>query len=143
MTPRYTLLPVVAGVFAALSVAAAAPGYALTVKECSAKYTAAKADGSLGKTTWNEFRKTQCADAAPAAAKPAAEAKPAAAPAASAAVFPKAVDAKYAKESAGKARLHTCRDQYQANKAANGNGGLRWIQKGGGYYSQCNAALKG
>ena len=30
-----------------------------------------------------------------------------------------------------------------ANKATNGNGGLKWIQKGGGYYSECNKRLKG
>ena len=39
--------------------------------------------------------------------------------------------------------METCLDQYKANKANNGNGGLKWIQKGGGYYSQCNAKLKG
>ena len=38
--------------------------------------------------------------------------------------------------------MHTCRDQYNANKATNANGGLRWIQKGGGYYSECNKHLK-
>ena len=59
------------------------------------------------------------------------------------AVFPSAVDPKYAKETAGKARMHTCVDQYNANKAANANGGLKWIQKGGGYYSECNNKLKG
>ena len=49
----------------------------------------------------------------------------------------------YAKESAGKGRMHSCLDQYNANKATNGNGGLKWIQKGGGYYSDCNKKLKG
>jgi hypothetical protein len=29
------------------------------------------------------------------------------------------------------------------NKATNANGGLKWIQKGGGYYSECNKQLKG
>ena len=38
--------------------------------------------------------------------------------------------------------MHTCLDQYRANKASNGNGGLKWIQKGGGYYSLCNKGLK-
>lgn len=140
---------------AAFAVAGAAPSSALTAQECSAKYNAAKAAGTLGETKWNDFRKAQCGDdAKPAEAAKAADAPkptakaaaPAAAPApaaAGAAVFPKAVDAKYAKESAGKARMHTCRDQYQANKATNGNGGLKWIMKGGGYYSQCNKALKG
>jgi hypothetical protein len=56
---------------------------------------------------------------------------------------PTAVSPKYSNESAGKARMHTCLDQYNANKAANGNGGLKWIQKGGGYYSECNKQLKG
>jgi hypothetical protein len=72
---------------------------------------------------------------------PAAPAPTAAAP--GAAVFPTAVSPKYASESAGKARMHTCLDQYNANKANNGNGGLNWIQAGGGYYSECNKRLKG
>ena len=56
---------------------------------------------------------------------------------------PSAVDPKYSKETAGKARMHTCVDQYNANKASNANGGMKWIQKGGGYYSECNKKLKG
>ncbi|HEX2364914.1 MAG TPA: hypothetical protein VHJ00_07780 [Bradyrhizobium sp.] len=137
--------------------AATAPANALTTQECSAKYQAAKKDGTLGSMKWNDFRKAQCAAdatpaAAPAAAAPAATAakKEAAPPAAAPApmpmgnaVFPNAVDAKYAKETAGKARMHTCVDQYNANKATNGNGGMKWIEKGGGYYSECNKHLKG
>ncbi|CCE05192.1 conserved hypothetical protein [Bradyrhizobium sp. STM 3843] len=142
--------------------AAVAPAQALTMQECSAKYKQAKDAGTLNGQKWNDFRKAQCgADAtaaAPAAAPaapaaPAAEAKPAkqatkeAAPAAPAAVgnavFPSAVDQKYSKETAGKARMHTCVDQYNANKATNANGGLKWIQKGGGYYSECTKRLKG
>ena len=133
--------------------AATAPAQALTTQECSAKYQAAKAAGTLNGQKWNEFRKTECAADAgaapavgPAAAPPPpkAEAKPAAAPApVGNAVFPSAVDPKYAKESAGKGRMHTCVDQYNANKASNGNGGMKWIQKGGGYYSECNKKLKG
>jgi len=132
--------------------AATAPASALTNRECSAKYQAAKKDGTLGGMKWNDFRKAQCgADATPAAA-PAAPASttaakttaPAAAPAATGpAIFPNAIDQKYAKESAGKGRMHTCVDQYNANKATGGNGGLKWIQKGGGYYSECNKHLKG
>jgi hypothetical protein len=146
--------------FAALALTA--PAQALTTQECSAKYQAAKAAGTLGGQKWNDFRKAQCgadaaaAPAAPAAApaapaapkeveaKPKKEAAPAAAPApAGNAVFPTAVDPKYSKETAGKARLHTCVDQYNANKATNANGGMKWIQKGGGYYSECNKKLKG
>ena len=59
------------------------------------------------------------------------------------AVFPNAVDPKYSKESEGKARMHTCVDQYNANKTSNANGGMKWIQKGGGYYSECTKKLKG
>jgi len=53
------------------------------------------------------------------------------------------VDQKYSKETEGKARMHTCLDQYNTNKTGTGNGGLKWIQKGGGYYSECNKRLKG
>lgn len=145
---------------------AAMPAQALTAQECSAKYQAAKTAGTLGDQKWNDFRKAQCgADATPAAATtaapkeapkaaaapketakeaPKAAAAPAAAPAATGpAVFPTAVAPKYSSETAGKARMHTCVDQYNANKATNANGGLKWIQKGGGYYSECTKRLKG
>ena len=59
------------------------------------------------------------------------------------AVFPAAVNHKYASETAGKARMHTCLDQYHANKASHANGSLKWIQSGGGYYSLCSKKLKG
>jgi hypothetical protein len=138
--------------------AATAPAQALTTQECSAKYQAAKSAGTLNGQKWNDFRKAQCgADAAAApAAAPAAPAapkeaeakpkKPEAAPApmpSGPAIFPLAVDPKYSKETAGKARMHTCVDQYNANKTTNANGGLKWIEKGGGYYSECNKKLKG
>jgi hypothetical protein len=164
MTIQAKLLCAIA-VSGVAALVASAPAQALTSQECSAKYQAAKKDGSLGTMKWNDFRKAQCgADAAPVAtptaaapaappppAEPKAAAKKEAAPAAAPAptmpmgnaVFPNAVDAKYAKESAGKARLHTCVDQYNANKTTNGNGGMKWIEKGGGYYSECNKKLKG
>ena len=140
---------------------------ALTAQECSAKYQAAKTAGTLGGQKWNDFRKAQCgADAAPPPPllrrlhplrlrpprprkprrkPPEGSCKEAAAPAAPSgpAVYPNAVDPKYSKETAGKARMHTCVDQYNANKASNANGGLKWIQKGGGYYSECTKKLKG
>lgn len=59
------------------------------------------------------------------------------------AVFPTTVDPKYEKETPAKARVHTCVDQYNANKATNANGGLMWIEKGGGYYIECNKRLGG
>jgi hypothetical protein len=125
---------------------------ALTMQECSAKYKAAQTAGTAKGMKWNDFRKAECGSDAAATPAAATTAAPAAKPAATAAakpaatgnaVFPNAVSAKYSKETAGKARMHTCLDQYNANKAANGNGGLNWIQKGGGYYSECNKHLKG
>lgn len=175
----------------ALLIGSQAPAAALTAKECSDKYNAAKAAGTLGGKSWNQFRKTECAAAAtgtpaaapatdakkdapkvtvpakPAQPAPAAQAKPSAqaptpapAPAAAAAPaaapsktaapaasgsgpsYPSAIAPAYAKEKPSKARMHTCLDQYKANKAAGTLGGMRWIQKAGGYYSECNKRLK-
>jgi len=129
------------------------PAQALTMKECSAKYKAAQQAGTLNGQKWADFRKAECGTAAAAAPAPTPAAAPAPTPAAapaptpsaaapSNAVFPSAVDSKYSSEKAGRARMHTCRDQYNANKASNANGGLKWIEKGGGYYSECNKRLK-
>src|SRR5262249_5401484 len=84
--------------------AAGRPARALTMKECSAKYQAAKSRGPLSGQNWRDFRKAQCgADAtaaAPATGAPAPT--PATAPKASGnAVFPTAVSPKYSSESAG------------------------------------------
>jgi hypothetical protein len=137
--------------------AAFAPAQALTARECSARYKEAQQAGTLGGLKWNDFRKAQCGDEAPAqvAAVPSASSSanplktqpPASSAAltvtAGAPVFPKSVSDKYASERAGTARMHTCRDQYQANKASGANAGLPWIKKGGGYYSACAKRLKG
>ncbi len=58
-------------------------------------------------------------------------------------VFPTAVDGKFAGERPGLARMHTCLEQYRINRKNNALGGLTWMRKGGGYYSLCNARLKG
>ncbi|MGB6936466.1 MAG: hypothetical protein WBE14_07160 [Xanthobacteraceae bacterium] len=149
MTIRY--LTLFAGALVAAIALQGTSAQALTMTECSAKYKAAKTDGSLNGMKWNDFRRAQCgadAGAAPAAVPASSTASaPAAAPAPAPvsvgnAVFPSAVSSKYSSDSAGKARMLTCLDQYHTNKANNGNGGLRWIQKGGGYYSECNKRLK-
>src|SRR5262249_43944016 len=139
---------------------------ALTSKECSAKYQAAKTAGTLNGQKWNDFRKAQCgADATPvaapaaapaapaapppattAAAKPKKEAAPAPAPppvATGNAAFPAAVDPKFASEKPELARIHTCSEQWKANKANNTTGGMKWTVKGGGYWPECNKRLKG
>lgn len=139
------------------ALAFAMPAQALTIQECGTKYQEAKTAGTLKGMKWNDFRKSQCGDqdvspADAAAAETAPPATPAAAPATPAAptptvkagnaVFPAAVSKEFVNETPGKARLHTCAAQWRANKASNGNGDLKWIQKGGGYWSQCNAKLK-
>jgi hypothetical protein len=64
-------------------------------------------------------------------------------PSTGAPVLPTSISPKYSTESDGEARMHTCVDQYIANKATNSNGGMKWVEKGGGYYSECNKRLKG
>src|ERR1700731_3528875 len=151
MTIRYAAI--CAGAVLAAVAMQGTSAQALTMTECSAKYKAAKDAGSLNGMKWNDFRKAQCGSDAAAAPTTASAPAPAPAPAPAAptaapvavgnAVFPSAVSSKYSKDSAGKARMETCLDQYHANKTSNGNGGLKWIQKGGGYYSECNKRLKG
>lgn len=127
------------------------PAKALTMKECSAKYKAAQQAGTLQGTKWSDFRKAACGSSAssvPASTAVSGSSTPTAtsreAPSAIGnAVFPTAVSPKYSSESPGKARMHTCLDQYNADKTTNTLGGLKWLQKGGGYYSECNKHLKG
>jgi hypothetical protein len=145
------------------------PAHALSMHECSAKYRAAQTAKTLNGMSWKEFRKAECgagAAAAPngassntadtgtpvVAASPSDTATPSkskriynTAPTGGStdAVFPSTVSPKYAGKSAGKARMLTCLDQYHANKSANQNGGMKWIEEGGGYYSMCNKHLKG
>ncbi len=134
------------------------------LKTCNDEWNAMKANGTVGDKKYADFRKeclartaatpgaaeepaapgaTATAPAAKPAPAPKTAARPAAPSAAGEAVFPTAVSPKYSNESAGRARMHTCLDQYNENKATNGNAGLNWIQKGGGYYSECNKRLKG
>jgi hypothetical protein len=146
-------LAALAGTVLAAALMQSSGAHALTTKECSAKYKAAKSAGTLNGMKWNEFRKAQCSaqaanEPAPNASAPSphqslnSTARTAPMPRGNA-VFPTAVSPKYANESAGKARMHTCLDQYNANKSTGGNGGLKWIEKGDGYYSECNSRLKG
>jgi Ni/Co efflux regulator RcnB len=116
-------------VFATLATVGTPPLAAMTMQECSAKYRAAQTSGTLGRTTWQDFRKKNCGSSPTLGY--------------TATTFPKGIAPKYRNEPVGKARMHTCLDQYRANKAANPSGGQRWIEKGGGYYSECNKRLKG
>jgi hypothetical protein len=125
-------------------------GKGLTMAQCSAKYQAAKSGDTLNGMKWNDFRKAECgANAADDDSVPSTDeatytgdpVKPSI-KAPRGVKFPSGVAKKYTNETPGKARMHTCLDQYYANKDADSLNGLRWIQKGGGYYSLCNARLK-
>jgi hypothetical protein len=142
------------------------PANALSMKECSVTLKAAQSAGEAEGVSWSEFRKTQCAKPAGSAAAvesagpaptdtkqaKAVEDKPEkavkktdTAPKAPSGktTFPSSIASKFAAEKPAKARMHTCLEQYHANKDGGTLGGMRWIEKGGGYYKLCNAKLKG
>ncbi len=154
MSIRFAGSLIVLAASTCFSLALVGPGSAQSVrKECSEKYQAAKAAGTLNGQAWPQFY-SQCAAeakgsaAAPAAAPAATPATPAAAPAAPAAanplkpkpaaapaavgsaVFPSAVSSAYASEKPGKARMKTCLDQYNANKATKRQRRLEMDSKG-------------
>ena len=104
---------------------AAVPTAEKTVPGCALKYMAAELSGKLKGRKWKEFRQQECG------------------PGTAQVVFPAMVAPKYSREDPEKARTLTCADQFTANKASNGNGGMKWIEKGGGYYSECVVRLKG
>ena len=118
----------------------------LTMKQCSTKYQAAKEAGIDNGVKWNDFRKAECGPGADmtALSTDGDHEPPAPTTAAPRGIsFPNAVSPKFSNESAGKARMHTCLEQYHLLKDKNALNGLKWVQKGGGYYSLCNARLKG
>jgi hypothetical protein len=92
---------------------------------CGLKFLTAEISGKLKGRKWKEFRDEECGATT------------------TQAVFPSAIAPKYSKETPDKARTLTCADQFTANKAINANDGLKWIEKGGGYYSECVSRLKG
>jgi hypothetical protein len=99
---------------------------AISIPACSVKYLEAKVSGKLKGRKWVDFRRDECGRHEVNA------------------VFPTAISPKYENEKdLDKARTKTCADQFTANKAANANGGLVWIEKDGGYYAECIIRLKG
>jgi hypothetical protein len=113
--------------------AAAAPGTqegtakksAISTPACSVKFLEAKVAGKLNGKKWTDFRRDVCGEHE------------------TTAVFPTAIAPKYESEKdPDKARTKTCADQFTANKATNANGGLKWVEKDGGYYSECISRLK-
>jgi hypothetical protein len=96
-----------------------------TATGCALKYMTAEVAGKLKGRKWTEFRQEECREST------------------TQAVFPSMVAPKYSGTAADKARTLTCADQFNANKATNANGGLKWIEKSGGYYGECVSRLKG
>lgn len=133
------------------SAAVAAPASGkMSFFACHKEFQSAKKSGTLNGQNYAAFKAAHCANNAEAKAPeeaPKKDAKTTSAPAAPVAsgnvVFPNGVSSEFASLSAGKGRQKTCLKQYNANKANGGNGTLKWIQRGGGYYSQCNSRLKG
>ena len=98
---------------------------ALSAPVCYVKFVEAKVAGKLNGRTYVDFRREVCGEQE------------------TTAVFPTAISPKYSSEKdLDKARKQTCADQFTANKAANANGGLKWIEKDGGYYAECVNRLK-
>jgi hypothetical protein len=98
---------------------------ARTATGCALKFMAAEVSGKLKGRKWKEFRAEECGESIMEA------------------VFPTMIAPKYSGTAPDKARTLTCADQFNANKATNGNGGLKWIEKSGGYYGECVSRLKG
>jgi hypothetical protein len=98
---------------------------AISTPACSVKFLEAKIAGKLNGKKWTEFRRDVCGEHE------------------TTAVFPTAIAPKYESEKdLDKARTKTCADQFTANKATNANGGLKWVEKDGGYYAECINRLK-
>ncbi len=98
---------------------------AISTPACYVKFLETKVAGKLNGKKWTDYRRDVCG---------AHE---------TTAVFPTAIAPKYASENdLDKALTKTCADQFTANKAGNANGGLKWVEKDGGYYAECINRLK-
>ncbi len=98
---------------------------AISTPACYVKFLETKVAGKLNGKKWTDYRRDVCG---------AHE---------TTAVFPTAIAPKYTSEKdLDKALTKTCADQFTANKAGNANGGLKWVEKDGGYYAECISRLK-
>jgi hypothetical protein len=98
---------------------------ALSIPACSVRYLEGKVAGKLKGVKWTDFRRDECG------AKD------------TTAVFPTEISPKYSTEKdLDKARTLTCADQFKTNKTSDANGGLKWVEKDGGYYAECVTRLK-
>jgi hypothetical protein len=130
-------LTICAAMLLGVTALAANSAQALSSKECSAKYKAAKEAGTLNGMKWNEFRKAECGSAAaepmPAPPPPAAE-KPMAPPAGA----PAAKTGSPGRQ-AYLARLHACSAEWKTLKASGKRPeGLHWPQ----FWHECDVRKK-
>jgi hypothetical protein len=141
-----TALLIASGVFLASLAVIPVPAQALTAKECSAKYQAAKAAGTLAGMKWNDFRKAQCgADGTAAPPPPPAPTKAAAPPPPekTAAPSPPPVAPAAKTGSPGRqaylARLHACSADWKTLKADGKRPeGMKWPQ----FWHECDQRKK-
>jgi len=118
--------------------ATTAPAADTKATDAKAKADAKAAEKAAAKAARAEKRK---ADKAAAATNKAAADAAAKLPIKDA-VYPTKIADEFKSRKPSKARFATCLAQYKVNKATNANGGMKWIQKSGGYYSACNKKLK-
>jgi hypothetical protein len=98
---------------------------AISTPACYVKFLETKVAGKLNGKKWTEYRRDVCGEHE------------------TTAIFPTVIAPKYVSEKdLDKARTRTCADQFTANKASNANGGLKWVEKDGGYYAECINRLK-
>jgi hypothetical protein len=98
---------------------------AISTPACYVKFLETKVAGKLNGKKWSEYHREVCGEHE------------------TTAVFPTTISSKYESEKdLDKARTKTCADQFTANKPANANGGLKWVEKDGGYYAECVNRLK-
>ena len=114
----------------------------VSFKECGARYQEAKRNDELNGRGWDEYRTAECGHTLDKKEASAASALANTAEAPAGVTFPTEIAADFKDETPSKARMHSCLKQYHANKEAGTLNGLRWIQKGGGYYSICSKRLK-
>lgn len=115
----------------------------LSFKVCGARYQEAKKAGELRGRTWIEFRRTDCGIRGGQGAVtigPRSEAT--SAEALRRVSFPSQLAGEFHDRKPAQQRMRTCLKSYHANKEAGTLAGLRWVQRGGGYYSLCTARLK-
>ena len=121
---------------------AAATATPLSFKECGAKYRAAKADGTLGERKWLDYRRLECGITVSAFKQPPARSEASRAEAARRLVFPVALAGEFSDKKPWEARMRTCLKSYREAKKAGTLYGVKWVEKGGGYYSLCSARLR-